>query len=185
MHIVNWDMIYPDQKESFEKIITQEIELHPQLEFVDLYKLIHQVTFGPGHLHHFINILRRDYNEAQPQPGKLIQRIGWDFPLYRLHHSPYKYGGGKLAPLLRLLQKSVDSPIFPTYDFLEVMSRLLNFLGNRREYHHLAQQGEIFMKDRDSFPPMHHSQIYRELYSPSYIVLLIKSSDLPKLGAAT
>ncbi len=158
---------------SFDNIILEEIKLHPALQFVDLYKLLYQVNFGPSHFLHFSGRLEDEFNKVEPSPGMLLQRIGWEFPLYRLNISPYKYREGKLTPLMDLVKKTAHSSIFPAYDFPSLLSTLLDFLSKKKELKHLADEGKNFLEKLEGFPVLSHSEIYRELYSPHYVVVLV------------
>ena len=133
------------------------------------------MNFGPAHYLRISGRLRNEFKQANPKQGTLFQRIGWDFPLYRLNIPQYKYRGGQFKPLMDLAEQTANSVLFPAYDFSVLISNLMDFLNGRKEFKYLADEGKIFLKGLEGFPVPSHSAIYRGLYSPCYIIVRIKN----------
>src|SRR5512139_1780032 len=86
-------------------LIQTHIQRYPASEIMDVYKLLHQATFGPGHLiaskKNAREWLEREAELLTPSMrDPLVERIHPDGAIVRVHLRPYLAQGAKLKMLL-------------------------------------------------------------------------------------
>src|SRR5258708_32214339 len=91
--------------EKVEALIQRHIQRYPQIDIQDIYKLLHQAVFGPGHA-----IAKRksaqewlEWQSGLVQPEStqpLLESVHPDSEVVRLHLQPYLARRGNLKRLL-------------------------------------------------------------------------------------
>ncbi len=168
-------------------LIKHHLDWYPLMELRDVYKLLYQGVMGAEHLvstpKRFVQSLITEYDHLQPDPtGRLFEPVRPDQTLLRLNLRVYKSQ-----------QEHVDLLVS---SFLKA-ARFAS--GNRdslqsawREFNQYCEQGLITNFDppaidyfdawlvRAAYPPLHHSDTFRQHYQPAY--RLIASSSIQQLG---
>jgi hypothetical protein len=168
-------------KAELKKIILQQVRLHPGFKVEDLYKLLFQAVFGPGHLlhHHGMPMLQEEmanlprFNKKEPLKEllkePLFERIDPKGDVHRINLRPYQQRGGDPETLFAIMMESAQAMKGSQKEFLEYWDRCET----------LARAGSIpftekaltdfrgfFIKEK--MPVIHHSPAYMEANQPAY-----------------
>ena len=171
--------------DALRTLIQTHISRYAVLHFQDVYKLLHQATFGPGHA-----IINRDSarewldHELKINPPdshqSLLESISPDDSLLRLHLRPYKAGGGQADPLIAAMFQSAAAPYGKAEHFKArwlTFEELVGFdrgLMERFPPRELALFGRVY--GAQNWPAVHHSPQYVKTYRPAYRVLSLEAA---------
>jgi hypothetical protein len=172
--------------ERLHALIQTHLTRYPQFEVMDTYKLLHQATFGPGHLIASKKATREwlESESEQLTPSMkelLVETIHPDGRIVRLHLRPYLAYGGKLKPLLDAFVRSAGQvpgdPDAMAHRWL-VFERLCQPGGvyaDRFDLQEVRMFGRI--RRKENWPAMHHSPTYQTAYKPAYRVLTCEEAE--------
>lgn len=155
--------------EDLQKLLREHQRLYPQLTEVDLVKLVYQNEFGSGHFvsneEASLARLEKEVSELQTAEGHLFESIGNG--LARLHLRIL----GQALPLRTVNRFFVLTAARKqgSVEGFEVKLQLL-----RELYPGGALESFLEEYKKAGYPPMSHSDRYKEHYAPSYRVV---SSD--------
>jgi hypothetical protein len=159
-------------------LIQRHLRRYPESDFHDVYKLLHQAAFGPGHLirdkKKALEWIERDLEGDGPDAGEpLIEFIHPTGAMVRLHLRPYLAHGGDLRRLRdALLLAAQETPGDP-----EAMARWWEVFCGWAEKALLGRfdvrELRLFAAARaaENWPATHHSPAYHAAYRPAYRVL--------------
>ena len=167
-----------DFETKVREAITYQMKVYPKSTLKDIYKNFFQDRFGPGHL---INdtiaaeqYLLYEMNSYTTSSGEMAEPIGWEHNFYRVNLSALK---DSLIPCDLLLTAFIRSangvkPISleewrkewtQIEDIIRTMSlSLLNYEKDHKETNRQLTEGKYVG---------HHSQEFREAYSPHYRII--------------
>jgi hypothetical protein len=164
--------------DDLEALIQDHMRRHPGFRVQDLYKLLHQSVFGPGHLRAgsdgYIMELRSELGDlGDPLRNEpLLECIHPEEEAFRVNLRPFSRTGLSAEYLSRTVMESV--PLFGGHrqEFLDLWdgSRALAESG-RIEIPLGALRGLEREVDWALLPPLHHSERYRRLNRPRYRVI--------------
>ncbi|MBZ0306917.1 MAG: hypothetical protein K8I82_12680, partial [Anaerolineae bacterium] len=91
--------------DSLAALIQTHLERYPEMDFMDVYKLLHQAAFGTGRPQVSRKVerewLEEEFRIHKPDSRmRLMDEISPDGQWVRLHLRPYMAAGGKIEPLL-------------------------------------------------------------------------------------
>src|SRR4051812_2895056 len=100
--------------EQVAALILTHVQRYAEIDILDIYKLLHQAVFGPGHAVKNAKPARewleRETQILQPGPVQLLlENIHPDQALVRLHLRPYLAMKGSLGKLLDSFVESSKS----------------------------------------------------------------------------
>jgi hypothetical protein len=158
---------------------------------MDVYKLLHQATFGPGHLiaskKEALEWLEHELDQQRPSLDEpFIESIHPDGLIVRLHLRPFLAHRG---PVKLLLDAFVRSAGQIDGDAAIMAARWRTF-ESLRDYasQFPPREVELFglVRERERWPAVHHSPVYNETYHPAYRVLTRSEAQLicEKLGVS-
>ena len=162
-------------------LITEHLNLRPAMQVQDVYKLLYQGIMGSEHILgvqkteeavlQFELRLRSEYEKIAPNEGEpLFESIHPKESLYRLNLGPYKARNGEIAQLITFCLDTTR----------QVTGTLSELIGAWKLFGKACEQGKwlnwpkaiIFnftdCLEKAGYPPVHHSNIYRETYRPAY-----------------
>ncbi|MBN1680019.1 MAG: hypothetical protein JW966_06980 [Anaerolineae bacterium] len=169
-------------------LINSHLERYPQAEYQDVYKLLHQAAFGPGHLITSRKAAREyldnEITKLAPAPDEpLVENIHTNGQIVRLHLRPYLALQGKPKPLLDAFIASAkhieDRPYVGTQSRPDMVARWWAV------FHDQCQPGGVYagrfvarevmlfgrVRGQEGWPAVHHSPAYDTAYRPAYRVL--------------
>jgi hypothetical protein len=158
------------------------VELHlswyPFMETRDIYKLIYQGVKGPEHLitssEDFLSKLEEEFERAIPdQDERLTEPVRSDHTVYRVNLRAYKYRHGRIQ---RLFKSVIETARGISSELNDVRCLWMVFVG-------ACKSGILidFILDdilefttwleKHEYPAVHHSEVYRQIYQPSYRII--------------
>ena len=168
-----------------QNLLQYHYRQYPQMTFEDVYKLLYQGTMGNVH---FIDnqeaaraYLYKEFTYIKPDSSlPRTEPVSLDGSMIRLNLAPYKAQGGEIAPLFTAMLRTADE-FNPS---LSALQDILNKTQQLADNHSIPLDPQAFstlLAEIDSlkYPAIHHSDIYKSTYHPSYRVILKK--HLPQL----
>lgn len=166
-------------EERLVALLRTHVNRYPECGVMDMYKLLHQATFGPGHLiaskKNAREWLERETESLTPvRTAPLVESVHPDGQIVRLHLRPYLAYG---APLKLLLEALVRSAELVQGD-LDIMARRWSFFDGLCQgvYASRFDRQEVLLfgrtRAREGWPAVHHSPAYQTAYQPRYRVLV-------------
>jgi hypothetical protein len=161
-------------------LIRTHLARYPQMQIADIYKLLHQAAFGPGHLVANKKTAREwlEHEAGRVSPsveGLLAESVHPDAQIVRLHLRPYLALGGEIKPLLEAFARSAEqvrgdvallAGWWRIFESLCCAGALCADICEQRE-------AALFGRARaqEQWPAVHHSPAYHAVYQPVYRVL--------------
>ncbi len=166
--------------EHVSALIHTHLARYAALEIADVYKLLHQATFGPGHLITNKKIAREwldhDLERSAPRTDDpLVENIHPEGALMRLHLRPYVALGGRVKPLLDAFVRSAEQVagdpalMAQRWAWFEQDCRAGMFGPGRWDVRELELFGQV--RHAEKWPAVHHSPAFVRAFYPSYRVL--------------
>jgi len=162
-------------EESLWSLIRMHEEHRPLLRAVDVYKLLYQGIFGVGHilgegaferLEAEARGLKMDEHPEEP----LVEPVSVDGSMVRVNLRPYIRLGLPLDELFSAMKET--EPVNDAGEFIRTWNIFKELVREGRLRFDLDEINELNRGlDREHIPPRHHSQAYRDAYTPSYRVV--------------
>lgn len=172
--------------EAVAALIHTHVNRYPAMDILDVYKLLHQAVFGPGHtitnrratrewLERESDLLIPSYDEA------LLENIHPQGQIVRAHLRPYLAARGNLEKLLDGYIRSAEavqgnSAIMAAWwDIFQHMVEEPGALASRFPARTIALVGRT--RASENWPASHHSPAYDQTYKPAYRVLTLPVAE--------
>lgn len=155
------------------------VDSRPNLTLQDVYKMLHQAEFGPGHM---VGSLDEARNYLKAEAASLDMSAFPDEPLIesvsprsdyvRINLRPYLRSGGDLDRLAKsFFDTAQTAPPGSSQDFHQAMREVM--AARQEGQLALAQNDDSVvltaLASQDTVPPaLSHSGLYKRSYQPSY-----------------
>jgi hypothetical protein len=159
-----------------ENPLLEELSARPQATAADVYKLLHQSVFGPGHIISSRDSAR-DYLQKEmaglgpARTGeKMLDNIGEG--MTRVNLRPFRDSGGSVESLLDAMIETANSNVGRPMTMAAKVAAAVELLKNKGKEglaNDLAELGEKYATK--GWPALRHSEDYRKAYTPSYRVV--------------
>ena len=156
-------------------LVVSHIHRYPELEVRDVYKLLYQGAMGQEHLMNdaprFEQRLTEEFESVSGNDNApLWENLRPDGEIVRLNLAPYKIRNGNPGTLYTLCLWTASSFKGNSEDLKmswETFNKLCNE-GRLRKFdpEELSKLNEWL--ERHDYPPIHHSDRYRQAYQPAY-----------------
>jgi hypothetical protein len=159
-------------------LLDHHLTRYPRMEFVDIYKLLHQAAMGAGHAIDMLAARERleaEIRESVDGPREpVIDPISPDGRLARVHLRAYAEAGRDLDTLLDAFGRTARE-YTPSRERLERFCGCLADLARegRLPFDQEAVTQQVTAFTQSGYPIVHHSTTYRDLYRPAYRVVAI------------
>ena len=167
------------QKEKILNMLDRELELHPEAQLIDLYKLYMQSAFGPGHMIKDIdsarNYLKIELNSL-PEIKQRYDIFPCDafFPYSRYSLHMIKENKISFEDFFTAFIRTAKECKPPVKDiFLHGWQVAINYLTDKKIVNFSDDKITIDKLFADKQYLVSHSNHYRELYRPAYRVLRV------------
>jgi hypothetical protein len=168
-------------------LLEAHLARYPASEITDVYKLLHQASFGPGHAiadrKAAREWLEHDLEQAQPEPGEaLIESVHPLNAMVRLHLRPYVASGGAVKLLLDAMVRAGrevrGDPQLIAEGWLTFLAlcQAGNAYAERFEAREVLLFGRVYGAAQ-GWPAIHHSPAFHAAYQPSYRVLTLGEAE--------
>lgn len=175
-------------------LIQTHLVRYPEAGLLDMYKLLHQATFGPGHLianrKTALEWLEHEIGHAAPDPNAIfVESIHPQGAIVRLHLRPYLAYTHQVKPLLEAFIRSAEQVERAHAD--DPVGRAALMARRWASFTHQcdvdlawdrrfdATERALFggVRAREEWPAVHHSPAYIEVYRPAYRVLTATEAE--------
>lgn len=171
---------YGSEKYSIEKQLINEIRQHPEYQIDDIYKFIHQASFGSEHAVKDTAHLRKwmeeeiaglDLSINEP----LVQPLSPDGKLVRINLRPYIQNEYDIEKLLTAFIRTANEYKGPIQSIKTYWKCALKIADRKKLGLKKAEMKKYFSEmEKKNFPAVHHSAVYEKKYRPAYRVVNIE-----------
>ena len=162
------------------KILFEHLKKYPKMEITDAVKLLYQREFGGGHLikdrEACIEYLKNEFSSAKGN-NELIEDLGNG--MCRVYLAAAKR---EKIDCLKIADAFISSANEIKGDVSNFEKTLINLLMECKKGNlafSFDELNEYILKYREKgYPPVSHSEVYRENYAPSYRVMQKKYADM-------
>jgi hypothetical protein len=161
----------------FLMVLTRHLGCYPLMQLEDIYKLVHQASFGS---HHRVNDaeqarrhLERELEELpEGPPDPTLDPISPDGRILRVHLRPYLIGGGDPNRLLAAFVRTA-SEFHGSLGQFKLYWSSVEEMARADRLPFAATEIEEWTRRMASlnYPAVHHSEVYRRAYRPAYRVV--------------
>ncbi len=178
-----------DDPDDLLKLLRQHLSWYPLMEPRDIYKLLYQGVMGSEHLltssEEYIWHLRSEFERLQPDVNqRLLEAVRPDLTLFRLNLRAFKTRQVKIDLLFSSLIETAQAINGSKNEIQAVWAGFTQWcLQGRVGRFEIKKihQFSLWLFERE-FPAVHHSEIYRREYQPTY--RLIYNKFIRRLGLA-
>ena len=162
-----------------EKVLDWHLERYPLLRAQDVYKLVHQGVFGPGHIIESEEKARQalDQEFRDIRSRCCMQSVDRAEPLspsgdvIRINLEPLREVDGAEEPVLEALVESASAVRGDPDTMRTRLQQAVEWCAER-----LPEQAEDLEElaataEADGFPVLHHSKVFLTAYRPAYRVV--------------
>ncbi len=167
--------IWKMQTEVFNLIISH-FNRYPKMEIQDVYKLLYQGALGPEHIidsqESFEARLKKELEEMEPLAGDipLWENIRPDGELVRINLAPFRAKGGTEQNLATLCFWTASSFNGVRNDLIDAWNTFGRICGDNRIRKFSSENYSTYSSflEKNNYPAVSHSEIYRNSYHPAY-----------------
>ena len=163
--------------ETLSQILTSHLARYPQMQIMDLYKLLHQAALGSEHAvrdeQAARDWLERELAEMGEGPDDpLMDPLSPDGQILRVHLRPYLQAGKDPEILLQAFFRTANE-WHGSLDKLKAYGAAAARLARAGTGSIRREETEAFFTklEEQDFPAVHHSKVYGRLYRPAYRVV--------------
>lgn len=162
-----------NKKQQTEKLLIEHWKTYPELQLRDIFKFLHQSSFGCEHLLTdsvaALNYIQKETQQCKPHAGKWTEPL--DGPYCRVHLDWVK-AGIPAQTLTKLFVRSAK-PVENGKELLEEKLSVLLEMVKREELPFIPEEviKEIENWQEAGYPAIHHSESFRNHYFPAYRVI--------------
>lgn len=162
-------------KESTEALLREHWKAYPQMQLQDAVKLLYQNEFGGGHLIPDPAVSLRRLQEECAGLRKKTDRVRMESignGLCRLYLEGLEASGVSVETVNRMFVAGSREIVGDVTAFEEKCAVLLRMCG-QGEFPWKKEEAEAYLADcrAKGYPPVSHSEIYRQAYEPAYRVV--------------
>jgi len=160
-----------------EELVRWHQRLRPDLEVVDVYKMLFQSVFGIKHILHdkAKQYLEEELSTLEMQKSSdetLIENISIDNVMVRVNLRPFKMRGLSSDKLFSAMVTSVKEPKGTQKAFLKLWNRFKSLVeAGKLNFDRSSLEDFDEKVKKENYPFYHHSERYRRSYSPAYRVV--------------
>lgn len=162
------------------EVIRVHLGRYPESGVMDVYKLLHQATFGPGHLIASRKSAREWLEQesgllAPSADEPLVESVHPDGAVVRIHLRPYLLYDTNLKPLLDAFIRSAEQiqgdpeTMAHRWRLFEDRCAAAGEFSDRFDYREVRLFGRA--RAAENWSAVHHSPQYEAAYRPAYRIL--------------
>lgn len=177
--ILGWTLPAQRTITPVEHLVQRHLERCPASTLQDLYKLLYQATLGPDHLltgskrDSARQYLKQEWSQLDADPrGQILEPIGLQEPFYRLHLRPFK---ARKLPIEAVWEAVLQTAgqTWGSQAQLRNNWQVLTAAIQEELFPYSVAEAEGWLQalDREGFPALGHTDLYRGVYRPAYRVV--------------
>lgn len=162
-----------------EKIV-EYCKKYPKLQPRDLFKYLYQSAFGCEHmvssLDNAVNYIKAEFARIQPKDEPVIEELLGNYCRVPLSLINKGVSPEKIGELFFLSAQKEPKGLESLLRYLEIVKELVN--ENLLPFSKTEFEEALLQWQNNNYQSLHHSDIYREEYLPSYRVVAKKYKSL-------
>ena len=169
------------KKNSTEKLLTSHLYTYPEAELQDIFKFLHQSAFGCEHIisspDNVVLRIREEYDTLSEERNDRIEKLDGRYCRVPLSYLKKGLSAKTLAVLLYMSSKKEKKGKIRLEEKLNITRELIK----KKILPYPEEEFEAALRkwQADNYPPIHHSEHFRNTYKPYYRV--ISDSFIPFL----
>lgn len=171
------NFVQEKNKFSYKELLLAEIQRHPNSKIEDIYKFIHQASFGSEHAVKDTSGVRKWMENELAEldysiKDEMIDYLSPDGNLVRVNLRPYITRGYDSTLLLAAFIKTANNYKGSEKDF-NLFWKTAKELAKAQKLKFTAKELNSYFQEQseNGFPAIHHSKIYESEYKPAYRVV--------------
>ncbi|UCG44219.1 MAG: hypothetical protein JSU73_06335 [candidate division WOR-3 bacterium] len=161
------------------RVLDWHFERYPLMRAQDVYKLVHQGVFGPGHIikseEKARQVLEQEFSEVRSrccmQAVESVEPLSPSGDLIRVNLETLREVDTAVELVLKVLVESAAAVRADPGTMSKRLQQALEWCGD-----HLPGQADDLRQladtaEADGFPALHHSEVYLTAYRPAYRVV--------------
>lgn len=160
--------------------LTEHYKLYPELQMQDIFKFLHQSALGCEHivssLEKATQYIKDEYSRGIGENKIFVEKLDGDYSRVHLACIDYGISAEALGEMLFLSAKKEIDGQSKLKEKLKIAEKMIaeNLLPfDIGEFRNAVQKWE-----KEGFPAIHHSEVFREAYKPAYRVVSDKYAQL-------
>ncbi|MCD6204811.1 MAG: hypothetical protein J7L22_04025 [Candidatus Marinimicrobia bacterium] len=166
------------QPANWVDVINDHLQMYPKMLPDDIYKLVYQGMLGPGHLGterlRIENYLKQELSSVEPDADADLEEVISPDSLYiRINLKKMKAMGLSEEMLVNAIIRSVKKAPHTKSEFIRTWRKLVQMVESdkiRIDKQNFSEFNTYIIEN--NYPVVHHSEIYKQTYTPSYRVVL-------------
>jgi hypothetical protein len=161
---------------AIDRAVLDEVSKRPLAAASDIYKLLHQSVFGPGHIIQDKDSARayllKEMESAGPTKTgeQLYEEIGGG--MVRVNIRPFRDSKGSTESLLQAMIDTANSNSGTPEEMAERINEARRVLSGANKKELADELKSLADKHADKgYPAAHHSENYRNAYKPAYRII--------------
>ena len=151
--------------------------MRPDLQVVDIYKMLFQSVFGIQHILHdkakrYLQEELSTLKMLKSSDEPLIENISIDNVMVRVNLRPFRMRGLSSDKLFLAMIASAKEPMGTQEAFLKLWNRFKSLVeAGKLNFDESSLEDFDKKVKRENYPPYHHTERYRRSYRPAYRVV--------------
>ena len=164
-------------EKKIEVLVQRHLNLRPNMDVTDAYKLLYQGVLGVSHLYNddarWWLVSEAEGLNLENQYGEsLLEEISVDGFFVRVNLRQYLKRGLDLDRLFTAIKITSKSEGGGINRFIRFWSIFFSLVRSGQLGFDLEKVEAVYKEvEKEGYPPCHHSMAYKEAYSPSYRVV--------------
>lgn len=160
------------------ELVTRHLERYPAMELPDVYKLLYQSVMGPAHILHnkelAYSYLKKEFKSLDENyETELYVDVSLEHEIVRLNIPVYQ-NHGTAETLFEMLHETAKQITPDKKKLIYYWAELGLLIENKNFENFTPNEWKKLNKtlSENDFLPLSHSDTYKELYKPSYRIVL-------------
>lgn len=155
------------------ELLTEYCQQHPEMQIRDVFKFLYQSVFGCEHLvssyEKVTEYIKEEFACRVEKTQPYVERLDGDYSRVGLTYLNLGLSAETLGRLFYLSAKKEADGKTALREKLDIAKELIK--EKKLPFSEEDFEKEVTKWEADGFPAVHHSEKYREKYSPSYRVI--------------
>lgn len=165
-----------EQREKTRNLLLKHYKTYPNLQLQDIFKFLYQSAFGCEHLVSSLetatDYILKEFDGVCYEPKNIIEDLDGNYSRVSLAYMKNGLSASTFGKIFVTSAKTEENGLEILIEKLDVVKELI--FSNSLPFTQIEFEKELSTWQKNGFPAMHHSEIFRDNYHPSYRVIANK-----------